>query len=151
MAQTFLESKTIPINGVDIEITQLSGLDRFNFMDYCTDLPKPKNPVKPAEDSPQEEFEAYLEEMDKNLKQWHRVNFMGQSRLVAYGYRNGVEDLDERHNQIMSSMTPEQVKNLHDEIAKFSGIPLPEPESQSNTETTSDELTEEQEPIDPKV
>ena len=149
--QTFLESKTVPLKDTQITITQLSGLDRFNFMDYCTDLPKPKNPVKPAEDASQEECEKYLEDMEKNIKQWHRVNFMGQSRLVAYGYRDGVEDLDERHNQIMASMTPEQVKFLHDEIAKFSGIPLPEPDTQENTESEEDVSSEPQEPVDPKV
>ncbi|PSB82681.1 hypothetical protein C5F61_00080 [Photobacterium damselae subsp. damselae] len=71
---------------------------------------------------------------------------MGQSRLVAYGTKFDIDDLEERHQYIMSSMMPGQVKELHDEIAKFSGIPLPEPEE-------TEELAEpekESEPADPK-
>jgi len=86
--------------------------------------------------------------MSANIKNWQRVNFIGQSRLVAYGYKDAGEDLELRHEQIMASMTPEQVKHLHDEVARFSGIPLPEPVEEA--EESSSEPEETQEPADPK-
>ena len=146
--KNFLKTKEVLLGDEKVNITQLSGLERFDFLDYCTDLPKPEQPEPPGENATQLEKEKYLEEMSKNIKQWQRINFMGQSRLVAYGYKESDEDkdLDERHQQIMSSMTPDQVKLLHDEIAKFSGIPLPEPVE----DTDENEPEETQEPADPK-
>ncbi|EMK3400818.1 hypothetical protein V8066_004520 [Vibrio parahaemolyticus] len=144
--KTFLKTQTVQLDGEDITITQLSGLDRYDFLDYCTDLPKPKQPIKPPEDASELDQETFMAEMEKCLKQWGRVNFVGQSRLVAYGYVADGEDLEERHQKIMSSMTPDQVKFLHDEIAKFSGIPLPEPEKE-----TTESQEEPAEPVDPKV
>ncbi len=146
--KNFLKTKEVPLDGEEVTITQLSGLERFDFLDYCTDLPKPDQPEPPGENATQLEKEKYLEDMSKNIKQWQRINFMGQSRLVAYGYKEPSEDIDERHQQIMSSMMPDQVKLLHDEIAKFSGIPLPEPVEE--TDEPSSEPEETQEPADPK-
>lgn len=145
----FLETKVIPLNGKDVEISQLSGLERFDFLDYCSDIPRPKTPLKPDENAMPEEQEQYIEDMERNLKNWARVNFIGQSRLVAYGYKALDEDLEKRHQIIMASMTPEQVKFLHDEVAKFSGIPLPEPVE--DTDKPNSESEETQEPVDPKV
>ncbi|MBO0191124.1 hypothetical protein J0677_25360, partial [Vibrio parahaemolyticus] len=59
--------------------------------------------------------------------------------------------------EIMSIMTPEQVTKMHDEIARFSGLPGPSDESEaatsentsSGTTTTTDSTT--QDPTDPKV
>lgn len=154
--KTFLKRNTIEFEGEKVEIVQLSGLGRFDFLDYCSDLDKPIQPKQPAEDATQEELEQYYGQMEKCLKQWARVNFTGQSRLVAYGYQvsddTSDETLDERHQKVMSSMTPEQVKFLHDAIADFSGIPLPkEPEESGETESTDvKEDAESQEPVDPK-
>lgn len=146
--KTFLKTKTVDVDGETVTITQISGLERFEFLDYCTDLPKPAQVVKPAENATEQEKEKFLEEMSNNIKQWQRVNFMGQSRLVAYGYKEAGDELEERHKMIMSSMTPEQVQLLHNEIAKFSGIPLPEPVDETNESDSSSE--EAQEPADPK-
>ncbi|MDN3696792.1 hypothetical protein QWY97_05430 [Vibrio cortegadensis] len=150
--KTFLKKKSIPFEGDNIEITQLSGLERFDFLDYCSDLEKPTQPKQPAEDATEQEFEQYYEAMEKCLKKWSRVNFIGQSRLVAYGYQISDIELEERHQMVMSSMTPELVKLLHDEIAVFSGIPLPkEAEETSEPDHADAEQSEEQlEPVDPK-
>ncbi len=121
-------------------------------MDYCSGLPKPSQPEKPGDDASEQDMERYLEEFDKCLKQWQRINFTGQSRLVAYGYLEAGDDLEQRHQLVMSTMTLEQVKFLHDEIANFSGIPLPkEPEKASEPDNAGAEQTAEQsEPADPK-
>ncbi|QPL54814.1 hypothetical protein [Vibrio navarrensis] len=144
----FLKKKTVPVDGEEVEITQLSGLDRFNFLDYCSDLPKPETPERPAENASSKEMDQFYEAMSVASKKWERLSFMGQSRLVAYGTQFDIDDLEERHQYIMSSMMPQQVKQLHDEIAKFSGIPLPK--SEENTEEPNSEPEEAQEPADPK-
>ncbi|HDU8571217.1 MULTISPECIES: phage minor tail protein G [Vibrio] len=153
MSTSFLESKTIQVNGVDVVITQLSGLDRYNYMDYCSDLPEPERPIKPAEDASEEEQEKYLIALGKYAQKWQRLNFIAQARLVAYGYRNEVHNIDDRHNEIMSIMTPEKIAELYKDIAAFSGIPLAE-DNTSTEETSTTESSEEtttQEPVDPKV
>ncbi|MBE3670997.1 hypothetical protein BOO25_18890 [Vibrio navarrensis] len=150
--KVFLKTKTVEVDGEPVEVTQLSGLDRFNFLDYCTDLPKPKQPKKPGENATELEIENYMDEMSKCLKQWQRTNFVGQSRLVAYGYLGAGENLEDRHKQIMTSMTPDQVKFLHDEIAVFSGIPLPEEvaEEDSTSEASAQDEAVTAENADPK-
>ncbi len=118
---SFLKTKNIDVDGEQVTITQLSGLERFDFIDYCSDLPKPTPPEKPADDASEEEFNKYYEAMLIMAKKWERLSFIGHSRLVAYGTNLGIDDLEERHQYIMSSMMPDQVKSLHEEIAKFSG------------------------------
>jgi hypothetical protein len=145
--KSFLKTKNVPFCDETITITQLSGLERYDFLDYCSDLPKPDVPDKPAEDASDKELNQYYEAMSAVVKKWERLSFMGQSRLVAYGIKFDIDDLEERHQYIMSSMMPDQVKELHDEIAKFSGIPLPEPEEETEESADSDK---ESEPADPK-
>lgn len=145
--KSFLKTKNVPFCDETIKITQLSGLERYDFLDYCSDLPKPDTPDKPAEDASDKELNQYYEAMSVVVKKWERLSFMGQSRLVAYGTKFDIDDLEERHQYIMSSMMPDQVKELHDEIAKFSGIPLPEPEEEIEEPADSEK---ESEPADPK-
>ncbi|EHK2883942.1 hypothetical protein J7H88_003563 [Vibrio parahaemolyticus] len=154
MSTSFLESKTIQVNGVDVAITQLSGLERYDYMDYCSDLPEPERPIKPAEGASEEEQEKYLKEMGKYVQKWQRLNFIAQARLVAYGYRDGVESIDNRHNEIMSIMTPEKTAELYKAVAAFSGIPLAEDNTSTEEEAPtaeSSDATTTQEPTDPKV
>ena len=154
MTTSFLESKTVQVNGVDVVITQLSGLDRYNYMDFCSDLPEPERPILPAEGASEEEQEKYLVALGKYAQKWQRLNFIAQARLVAYGYRNDVHNIDDRHNEIMSIMTPEKIAELYQEIASFSGIPLPEDNNSTEEETSTTESSEEtttQDPVDPKV
>ncbi|MGL1103408.1 hypothetical protein ACSTLM_04365 [Vibrio parahaemolyticus] len=157
MTLSFLKTKDVPIDDLNVTITQLSGLERLDFMDYCSEIPEPDRPAQPEETASEAEKEKYLVELNKYTQKWFRINFLAQARLVAYGYREGVQDIDERHNQIMSMMTPVQVETLHHAIASFSGLPVPEPEQYatttegSDTSTTSTEDTTTQEPVDPKV
>lgn len=160
MTQLFLKTKTVPVDEISVTITQLSGLERLDFMDYCSEIPEPERPAKPDESASESEQDNYLVELNKYTKKWFRINFLVQARLVAYGYRDGVEDIDERHKQIMSLMTPEQVETLHYEIASFSGLPAPAQEETASsdgseattiTETATTEETTTQELTDPKV
>ncbi|MCR9525484.1 hypothetical protein [Vibrio alginolyticus] len=154
---TFLKQKTVPVGDCEVSITQLSGLDRLNYMDYCTEIPDPNRPKEPAEDASQEEKERYLLDLKKYSNAWLRINFMAQARLVAYAYRGDVDDIDERHQQVMSMMTPPQVETLYFEIADFSGLSTPkeldaieDPSDATTDSATTEEMTT-QEPTDPKV
>ena len=159
MTPDFLKTKVVDIEGQSVTITQLSGLDRLNYMDYCAEIPDPDRPIEPAEDASQEEKERYLLDLKKYSNAWFRINFMAQARLVAYAYRGDVDDLDERHQQIMSMMTPPQVETLYFEIADFSGLSTPKKQdategtsdTTTTTETATTEETTTQEPTDPKV
>lgn len=144
---SFLKTKNIEVDGEQVTITQLSGLERYDFLDYCSDLPKPEAPDKPAEDASAKEMNQYYEAMLIMAKKWERLSFIGQARLVAYGTKFDIDDLDERHQYIMSSMMPDQVKQLHVEIANFSGIPLPEVNDESEE---LDDSQKESESSDPK-
>ncbi|MFZ6039774.1 hypothetical protein ACOV11_04605 [Vibrio natriegens] len=154
MTLSFLKTKDVPFDDLNVNITQLSGLERLDYMDYCSEIPEPARPAKPEETASEAEQENYLIELNKYTQKWFRINFLVQARLVAYGYREGVQDIDERHNQIMSMMTPAQVGTLHHAIASFSGLPVPETEQDATTTEGSDTSTEDtttQEPVDPKV
>ncbi|HDI3225462.1 TPA: hypothetical protein PMB55_000724 [Vibrio cholerae] len=145
MYANFLKKKKVALEGGEIEVTQLSGLERYDFIDYCTSLSRPEIPVMPSEDASREEKEAYLEECQKVAKQFERLTFICRARLVAYGCKAEPNtDIEERHQSVMASFTDEQVKKLHDEIALFSGIPI-----QSADENAEQE--EQGEPVDPKA
>ncbi len=144
----FLKTKEVQLGSETVVVTQLSGLERFDFLDYCTEIPKPEEIERPADDATEQEKEQYLLAMGHFISKWERVNFTGQSRLVAYGCKSLNGDIDERHQIVMNSMSIEQVKTLHDEIAKFSGIPLPKPSD--NTEE-SEEPEKQKEHADPKA
>ncbi|MGZ2333815.1 hypothetical protein ACXP2N_08155 [Vibrio alginolyticus] len=157
MTQIFLKTKTVPVGDISVSIRQLSGLERLDFMDYCSSIDEPERPVNPGEQASEEEQDRYLSELNRYTQKWFRISFITQTRLVAYGYREGVEDINERQNQIIGMMTPEQVTILHNEIAKFSGLPVPSVESDASIsestspETTTTEEATTQEPTDPKV
>ncbi len=160
MTQAFLKTKEVPIAGIPVTITQLSGLERLDFMEYCSSISEPERPIKPDDGASEIEQDNYLIELNKYTQQWFRINFIVQARLVAYGYREGEIDIDARQEQIMSMMTPEQVASLHNEIASFSGLPVPAqeetaPSDGSETTTTTETATTKenttQEPTDPKV
>lgn len=85
------------------------------------------------------------------------MNFIMQARLVAHGTNFDLDDIDERHQYIMTAMSKEQIKELHDEVAKLSGMPLPDekPSSEEGAEPETPEKDGEQEddlePVDPKA
>lgn len=55
----FLKEKTIPVGEQELTIRQLSGLDRFDFMDFCSDQTLPERLETPEEDASREEKEAF--------------------------------------------------------------------------------------------
>lgn len=80
-----------------------------------------------------------------------------QARLVAHGTNFDIDDIDERHQYVMTAMSKEQIKELHDEVAKLSGMSLPDeaPSSEEDAEPETPEKDGEQEddvdPVDPKA
>ena len=145
---SFLKTKNVEVDGEQVTITQLSGLERFDFIDYCSGLPQPEKQEPLSNDATSDQKDAYSRAVEKAFKQWQRTNFIAQSRLVAHGYKDAGDGLETRHKTVMSTMTIEQVQFLHDEIAQFSGISLPK--SSEKQEDPNDESEEEQALSDPK-
>lgn len=154
---TFLKQKTIPVGDDKVTLTQLSGLDRYDFMDFCSEQAFPESVEALSEKASKEEKEAQLQKMEKVTRQWNRLNFIMQARLVAHGTNFDIDDIDERHQYVMTAMTKEQIKELHDEVAKLSGMSLPDeaPSSEEDAEPETPEKDGEQEddadPVDPKA
>ncbi|ENQ1529584.1 hypothetical protein ACEOHI_000841 [Vibrio parahaemolyticus] len=154
---TFLKQKTVPVGDDKVTLTQLSGLDRYDFMDFCSEQTFPESVEALSENASKEEKEAQLQKMEKVTRQWNRLNFIMQARLVAHGTHFDIDDIDERHQYVMTAMSKEQIKELHDEVAKLSGMSLPDeaPSSEEDAEPETPEKDGEQEddlePVDPKA
>ncbi|HHF3026709.1 TPA: phage minor tail protein G [Vibrio diabolicus] len=154
---TFLKQKTVPVGDDKVILTQLSGLDRYDFMDFCSEQAFPESVEALSEKASKEEKEAQLQKMEKVTRQWNRLNFIMQARLVAHGTNFDIDDIDERHQYVMSAMSKEQIKELHDEVAKLSGMSLPdetpsiEEDAEPETPEKDGEQEDDLEPVDPKA
>ncbi|ALR91180.1 MULTISPECIES: phage minor tail protein domain-containing protein [Vibrio harveyi group] len=154
---TFLKQKTVPVGDDKVTLTQLSGLDRYDFMDFCSEQAFPESVEALSEKASKEEKEAQLQKMEKVTRQWNRLNFIMQARLVAHGTNFDIDDIDERHQYVMSAMSKEQIKELHDEVAKLSGMSLPdetpsiEEDAEPETPEKDGEQEDDLEPVDPKA
>jgi phage minor tail protein G len=154
---TFLKQKTVPVGDDKVTLTQLSGLDRYDFMDFSSEQAFPESVEALSEKASKEEKEAQLQKMEKVTRQWNRLNFIMQARLVAHGTNFDIDDIDERHQYVMSAMSKEQIKELHDEVAKLSGMSLPdetpsiEEDAEPETPEKDGEQEDDLEPVDPKA
>ncbi|HHF3249198.1 TPA: phage minor tail protein G [Vibrio alginolyticus] len=154
---TFLKQKTVPVGDDKVTLTQLSGLDRYDFMDFCSEQAFPESVEALSEKASKEEKEAQLQKMEKVTRQWNRLNFIMQARLVAHGTNFDIDDIDERHQYVMSAMSKEQIKELHDEVAKLSGMSLPdetpsiEEDAEPETPEKDGEQEDDLEPVGPKA
>lgn len=149
MTASFLSKKKVPIGDGSVTVTQLSGLERYDFIDFTSNLPKPETPDKPDDSAPEKERDHYLEKMAKVYNEYGKITFQARARLVAYGLKDlDMPDLESRHQYVMESFTEEHINTLHDEVALFSGIPLPksiEPEEDPKQSEPKEG------PIDPKA
>ncbi|WP_407551920.1 phage minor tail protein domain-containing protein [Vibrio parahaemolyticus] len=154
---TFLKQKTVPVGDDKVTLTQLSGLGRYDFMDFCSEQAFPESVEALSEKASKEEKEAQLQKMEKVTRQWNRLNFIMQARLVAHGTNFDIDDIDERHQYVMSAMSKEQIKELHDEVAKLSGMSLPdetssiEEDAEPETPEKDGEQEDDLDPVDPKA
>lgn len=146
--KTFLKKKDVPVGDQSVTLTQLSGLERYDFIEYVATLTKPKMPVQPPEDASISEKDAYLNNIEKVLNAFKKLTFIAQSRLVAYSCKELGDDLESRHQFVMDNFMPDQVKLLHDEVAVFSGIPLSQEPEDGAANESSDSAKE---PVDPKA
>lgn len=141
MSQPFLKTSLVPINGVDVSIRQISGLERFDFLDYVSTLEYPEQLSEPAENASTAELEQYMADMHRVMREISKTTFKGQARLVAYGINHddvAALNIDERHQSVMSSFSVEDVKALHDAIAVLSGMPLPDQEQSDESASDSE-------------
>lgn len=149
MTASFLSKKSVPIGDGSVTVTQLSGLERYEYIEYTSNLEQPAMPVQPDDSASESEKQQYLDAMAKIINLFGKITFQARARLVAYGMKDlDMPNLDERHQFVMAHFTEEHINTLHDEVALFSGIPLPKAKDTAE----EPEQTEHQEgPIDPKV
>ncbi len=76
MTLSFLKTKDVPIDDLNVTITQLSGLERLDFMDYCSEIPEPDRPAKPEETASETEQENYLIELNKYTQKCSALTFL---------------------------------------------------------------------------
>lgn len=62
---TFLKQKTVPVGDDKVTLTQLSGLDRYDFMDFCSEQTFPESIEALSEKASKEEKEAQLKKMEE--------------------------------------------------------------------------------------
>jgi hypothetical protein len=143
-----LETKTIKIGELSLTITQLSALDQSDFIEALDEVELPKQPlIDLPENASQDEMFHAERAIKKYSNRINRLVLEQQALLVAYGLKNSDEyaeheDIQSIKNVILKTFSSQMVTEIHNEVAVFSGIPLPE----------NQELDEssEKEPIDPK-
>jgi hypothetical protein len=137
---SFLKKSVLKVNDVEVSIHQLSGLDRFEFTEFTSNIEYPPELNKPSDDAPIEDKEAFLKQASKLVAQWNKVNFVNQARLVAYGMKTPDEDIDEKHQWVMASFAPEDVEMIHIEVAKLSGMIAKQKEENEKIETPKEKV-----------
>jgi hypothetical protein len=139
----FLKTKTVDVNGKELQIHQLSGLARFEYSEWCADQPKPELPGQLSADASDEDKTAWEIRAFDLQRQWGKFILICQSRLVAYGVRLDIDDLDQRYELVMNAFSSDSIKFLHDEIAALSGMVI-------NKQADVDTDVDTKEPVDPK-
>ncbi|MBE4585504.1 hypothetical protein BOO29_11075 [Vibrio navarrensis] len=150
----YLKKDTVPIDGHQISIRQLSGLERFEFLEYLSSTEMPETLNFSRDDTPTEERElAYQRALQDSLRAWQKFNHLGQSRLVAYGLVDDElsDDIEERHKQVRQWFSDSSIKALHDAIAILSGMEMKvEKEDTTDWATDPEEGDESNVFMDPK-
>lgn len=147
----FLKNKIVSVNGKDVEIKQISGLDRYDFSEYCAEQPKPADIStipELADNASKLERNEWVEKANGLSRKWSRFNFICQARLVAHGLVSDIEDINERHQFALRSFSGDDIKMLHDEIAILSGMNLPDEDANQSDKQESQQ--EPKESTDPK-
>ncbi|KGK17704.1 phage minor tail protein domain-containing protein [Vibrio navarrensis] len=149
----YLKKDTVPIDGHDISIRQLSGLERFEFFEYLATMEMPETPRRPRGETLTEDQEfSYQQALQDNISAWQKINYLGQSRLVAYGLIDDElsDDIDERHKKVQQWFSASSIKDLHDAIAILSGMEMKVEEETTDGSTDPEESDESDVSMDPK-
>lgn len=150
----YLKKDTVSIDGHDISIRQLSGLERFEYFEYLASMKMPETPIRPrGEMLTEEQEDAYQQALQANSVAWRKINFDGQSRLVAYGLVDDElsDDINERHKTVKGWFHDTTITQLHDAIAILSGMEMNvEKEETTDGSTDPEEGDESAVSMDPK-
>jgi hypothetical protein len=138
MTFNFLKKKTVTIEGTDLEIHQISGLDRFDYIEFSL---KQERPSLLDKESVQKLSDEELKDYQDSLREWDLFIFRCKARLVAYGTMAPSENIEQKHIDVMTGLTTAHIDYLHNEIAELSGMVEPAKKKASDQDA---------EPVDPK-
>lgn len=140
----YLKQKIVTVGDEEITLTGLTGLQRLEYLDAVTDMDIPAYPSDPSPDASPSDWAKYNKECMKAQAKMTEYKVRMWSLLAAYGADVEGENFESRQNHILSNMMFDDIKMLHDEVAKLSGIPLV-------TEENSEPNNTDSEPTDPKA
>ncbi|MDO6707921.1 phage minor tail protein G [Photobacterium sp. 1_MG-2023] len=150
---SFLKTDTIEINGQPLLLTELSGLERYEHMDYSTKLQSeaPAEPEPLAEGASPVEHETRLFALQKWSQAWAKLSYLAQVNLVAYGIK-GFEAVqgqsqEDRRRWVQENLSDQSVVKVHNAVGYLSGMVF-EPKDDMDEPASE---TEPAEPIDPKA
>ncbi|HDY7534923.1 TPA: hypothetical protein RQJ67_003510 [Vibrio vulnificus] len=141
----YLKKKSVQIDGNDIAIRQLSGLERFEFFEFLSSLEEPAIPTRPRVDELSEKQQKdYQDALQASEISWKKITYLGQSRLVAYGLVDDdlSDDIDERHETVKQWFSDTAITQLHDEIALLSGMKIELDDSDVSTDPKEGETSD---------
>ncbi|HAS6247918.1 TPA: hypothetical protein I7203_16340 [Vibrio vulnificus] len=141
----YLKKKSVQIDGNDIAIRQLSGLERFEFFEFLSSLEEPAIPTRPRVDELSEKQQKdYQDALQASEISWKKITYLGQSRLVAYGLVDDdlSDDIDERHETVKQWFSDTAITQLHDVIASLSGMTIELDDSDMSTDPKEGETSD---------
>ncbi|HAS6381064.1 phage minor tail protein domain-containing protein [Vibrio vulnificus] len=141
----YLKKKSVQIDGNDIAIRQLSGLERFEFFEFLSSLEEPAIPIRPRGDELSEKQQKdYQDALQASEFAWKKITYLGQSRLVAYGLVDDdlSDDIDKRHETVKQWFSDTAIAQLHDEIALLSGMTIELDDSDVSTDPKEGETSD---------
>lgn len=149
---SFLKTETIDINGQPLLLTELSGLDRFEHIEYCAGLEE-KAPQKPDElpdDATEQQMEAHNLAIMRWCSLWEKLSFESQVNIVAYGVRfneclDGIDTQEARRQWVWANLSTKMIKKIHNALARLCEMAV-EPQYVGD-----EKAPEPEEPIDPKA
>lgn len=146
MYADFLKKTEATIEGQAIELTQISGLDRYHFIEYLHEQSKLAELKKPSDEG---NSEQYLIELEKYIREMDFINFKLSCRLIAYSTLRDVPPdereykIESQQLKIMSSFSSEQIKELSTIAAELSKIPMGDDGDSSDADSESTAVTQE--------
>jgi hypothetical protein len=135
MAFNFLKKKTVEVEGNELVIHQISGLDRFDYIEFSLQMGRP---TLLNLDEVQKLSDEELKDYQDSLREWERFVFRCKARLVAYGTMEPTENIEDKFVEVMQGFTTSHIDYLHDEIAELSGMVAPAKEKPEDQEDPAD-------------
>lgn len=124
----YLKCKQVEVNGCLVDISQISGYDRFEYLEWMSLIQEPEIPIQPDDNASLIDRKAYTKLLAAADRAWARISFNCQCRLIAHSFCqiecNKSQTIEDTYQRCLTNLSLEDAKTLHDEIAILSGMQL---------------------------